>query len=221
MNEEKFEDRLLAELKGYVHGRAGQSAAAQPTRRTTSKRGAVWRLAGGVGVATAIAAAVFLADGSPTTSLNPGAAPTTPVTPIHVQNADFAVESEPASQTVAITILDGAKKPDADVLRNALAEAGVRAEVLTSVPTCRQLADIPGAPTPVPSASVQTVLDPVDQLISVGTVGDLVYKVDASPARTRNTTVWVMFSSSLSTIVVERALDSSPRPNCVPDASGS
>jgi hypothetical protein len=221
MNEANFEDRLLAELKGYVHVRAGQSAAAQASRRATSKRGAAWRLTGGVGVATAIAGAVFLANGSPTTSLNPGAAPTAPVAPIHVQNADFAVASEPATQTVEITILDGAKKPDADVLRNALAKAGVRAEVLTSVPTCRQLAKIPGAPAPVPSASVQTVLDPVDQLISVGAVGDLVYKVDASPARTRNTTVWVLFSSSLSTIVVQRALDSSPRPNCVPDVSVS
>jgi hypothetical protein len=222
MNDESFEDRLLTELKGYVDGRAGQSATGQAGRRATSKRRAPWRLAsGGVGVAAAIAVAVVLANGSPNTSLTPDAAPTTPVAPIQVQNADFAIESEPATETVEITILDGSKKPDVNTLRRALAEAGVSAEVLTSVPTCQQLVNIPSAPTPIPSASVQTALDPVDHLNFVGAKGDLVYTVDASPARTRNTTVWVMFSSSLSTIVVERALDSSPRPNCVPDTRSS
>ena len=216
MSTEQFEERLLLELKGYVNERSGQAVSQQQeSRRTTPKRRSPWRLAsGGISVAVAIALAVVVAnDGSLTgspASKAPSATATGPL--FHTRNAAFAIDAEP-SGAVTITILDGSEKPDVDAIRSDLARAGVHASVVTNVPTCQQLAaDSSGAPTPVGSAQAKAVTDAVDHPFFKN--GDLVYSVDTS-VNTRGTTLWIMFSSTLSTIFVERTADSGPQPDCL------
>lgn len=223
MSAERFEDRLLAELKGYVGERTGQAAAPQEGRRAGPRRRSTWRLAsGGLSVAAAIAVAAVVANvGSATGSAPASKAPaiaTTASGPLfHTRNAAFAIDAEP-SGVVDITILKGDEEPDIAALRSDLARAGVRASVVTNVPTCELLAQRPGAPSPVGSAQSDTVTDAADRPISINS--DFVYQVDAS-ADTRGTTLWIMFSSTLSTIFVERTVDSGPQPNCLANPTGN
>ena len=221
MSAEQFEDRLLAELKNHVTERSRSSepvaaaAAEQQGRRERTRHASPWRLAsGGITVAAAIAVAAVLANGgsatTPPVAQPPSATATGPF--FHARNAAFAIDAEP-SGAVDITILQGNEKPDVAALRTALAKAGVQAQVVTNVPTCQQLASIPGAPSPVGSAQANAVEDIVDRPLSDAN-GDLVFSVDTS-AHARGTTLWIMFSSTLSTIFVERTADSGPQPNCL------
>jgi hypothetical protein len=217
MSAEQFEDRLLAELKNHVTERSTSSEAVseQQGRRERTKRPSPWRLAsGGITVAVAVALAAVLANGgsstAPPTAQLPSATATGPL--FHARNAAFAIDAEP-SGSVDITILQGDEKPDVAALRAGLAKAGVQARVVTNVPTCQQLASSPGAPSPVGSAKADAVNDIVDHPLSDKN-GDLVFSVDTS-AHTRGTTLWIMFSSTLSTIFVERTVNSGPQPNCL------
>jgi hypothetical protein len=182
---------------------------------------------GGFGVAVTLAAATVLAYGSPT-----GTSATTPSTgstaaraasatgsgqPVHVENAAFAIDTVPPA-AVDITIFEGSERPDVDAIRGDLAKAGVYAEVLTDVPTCAQLAKTPGAPAPVDIYDVKPIVDASDHPFFKN--GDLVYSVDTS-ADIRGTTLWLMFSGTLSTMVVERSADSSPKPNCMLSTSST
>lgn len=217
MNADDFEERLLQELKGYVADRARDTAIGHRggTRATRPKRRPTWRLAGGgtaVAIATGVALMVVMSP-----SATPGAASVTePDRAFHARNAAFAIDAAP-SGAVDITILEGSDKPDIDALRSDLAKAGVDAKVATDVPTCQALAQSPGAPSPVDSAHVRFVTDRLD--FPFYRDGDLIYSVDASADKTRGTTLWIMFSSTLSTIVVERTTDSSPQPDCMPDST--
>jgi hypothetical protein len=231
MNAGHFEEELLQELKDYVTGRSGQAVVHRADRRAALRSRPHWRLAsGGVGIAAAaITVAAVLANGSPPlqssapqSSAPQSSAPqsssaheTGPL--FHVQDAGFAIDAEPTG-AVDITILDGSGEPDVNALRSDLAKAGVIARVMADVPTCRQLASSPGAPSPVGSAQAQAVSDPLDHPFYQD--GDLVYAVDASAA-TRGTTLWIMFSTTLSTLFVERTADQGPHLNCLPDATGN
>jgi hypothetical protein len=218
MSAEQFEDRLLAELKNHIteRSRSSEAAAEQQARRERTRHApSPWRLAGGgITVAAAIAVAAVLANGGSATT--PPAAQTPSVTaagPLyHARNAAFAIDAEP-SGSVDITILKGDEKPDVAALRTDLAKAGVQAQVATNVPTCQQLASSPGAPSPVDSAKSNAVDDIVDHPLSDAN-GDLVFSVDTS-AHARGTTLWIMFSGTLSTIFVERTADTGPQPNCL------
>lgn len=215
MSANQFEERLLLELKSYVNERSAEALDQQRGRRERPKRRSPWRLAsGGLTLAAAVAVAAMLANGGSSSGspASKAAPPVTAASPlVHIRNAAFAIDSEP-SGAVYITILRGSEKPDVDAIRGDLAKAGVQAEVVTDVPSCRQLASSPGAPSPVGSAQVDAVTDALDRPLSVD--GDLVYSVDAS-ADTRGTTLWIMFSGTLSTIFVERTADSGPQPNCL------
>jgi hypothetical protein len=221
MSAEQFEDRLLAELKHHVTERSRSSEAVavavaeQQGRRERTRHASPWRLAGSsITVAAAIAAAAVLANGGPPTAppaaQSPSATATGPL--FHAHNAAFAIDAEP-SGAVDITILQGNQKPDVAALRTALAKAGVQAQVVPNVPTCQQLASRPGAPSPVGSAQANAVADIMDRPLSDAN-GDLVFSVDTS-AHARGTTLWIMFSSTLSTIFVERTASSGPQPNCL------
>jgi hypothetical protein len=228
MSAKQFEERLLLELKDYVNERAAADPAAggRPEgrrARAERRRGSPWRLAsGGISVAVAIALAVVLTNGGspinssasnvPYTTKSTAPNPATSGPLVHVEDAGFAVDAEPAG-LVDITITQGWAKPDVDAIRAALAKAGISARVVADVPTCAQLQSSPGGPTPVSSAQAVPVLDPRDQLLT-NSAGDDVFQVDASAAA-RGTTVWILFSSTLSTMVTERLADSSPQPNCI------
>ena len=228
MNAEHFEERLLQELKSYVDERSAEAVGRRAPRRTMPRLSpssprprpghrTYLRLAlGGIGVAVAVAVGI-----AATLSVRPNTEQT-PYMPTagplpHAQNAAFAVEAQP-SGAVVIVILDGSGKPDTNALRSDLARAGVHARVMADVPTCAQLAKIPGAPTPVGSAQAQVVADPLD--FPFTDHGDLAYSVDAS-ARADGTTLTIMFSSTLATIFLERTASSGPLPNCLPDGAGS
>jgi hypothetical protein len=216
MSANQFEERLLLELKSYVNERSDEALDQQESqgRRVRPKRRSPWRLAsGGISVAAVVAVAAVLANGGASSGSPASKVPSTtaggPL--VHIRNAAFAIDSEP-SGAVDITILQGSEKPDVDAIRSDLAKAGVQAEVVTNVPSCQQLASSPGAPSPVGSAQVDAVIDALDRPLSVN--GDLVYSVDAS-ADTNGTTLWIMFSSTLSTIFVERTANLGPQPNCL------
>lgn len=212
MNADNFEERLLQELKGHVADRARDAAIGHRggSRVMRPKRRPTWRLAGG-GAAIAVGAAALVVMNS---SATPGPASATGSGhTFHAQNAAFAIDAAP-SGAVDITILKGSDKPDIGALRSDLAQAGVDAKVATDVPTCQALAQSPGAPSPVDSAHLRFVTDRLDYPFYRN--GDLIYSVDASAEKTRGTTLWIMFSSTLSTIVVERTLDSGPQPDCLP-----
>jgi hypothetical protein len=225
MSTERFEERLLRELKGYIEERPAPDGAVgdQDGRGARSGRRSPWRLAGsGISVAATVAVAVVAVGtigGSPSGAAASKVPAATAAGPLfHAQSAAFAIDVV-ASGAVDITILKGSEKPDVDALRGDLAKAGVHARLLTNVPTCRQLADRPGAPTPVESAQANAVIDMADRPLP-DKDGDLVYSLDTSAA-TRGTTLWIMFSSTLSTIFVERTTDSGPQPNCLTSTTGS
>jgi hypothetical protein len=231
MSAKQFEERLLLELKDYVNERSTQAAARPEGRRSRAERRArsassPWRLAsGGISLAAVIALAVVLTDGGApsgssaanvpftTTATAPDPATAGPL--YHVEDAGFAVDAE-ASGVVDITITEGSAQPDVDAVRSALAKAGIVAKVLANVPTCAELKTLqntPGAPTPVESAQADAVTDMKDQLLT-DSAGDEVFQLDRSAA-THGTTVWILFSSTLSTMATERLTDSSPKPNCL------
>jgi hypothetical protein len=169
-----------------------------------------WRLVGG-GVAAALTAVTLTAHSTPPSGTTSG---TVDTRPLHVLDAGFAIDSDHKG-SVDITILQGSGQPEAEVLRSDLAVAGVDAKVMLNVPTCRQLAESPGAPSPVYSAESEPVADTLDYPFYEK--GHLIYSVDTS-AKTRGTTLWIMFSGTLSTIYIERTADSGKQPNCTPDA---
>jgi hypothetical protein len=224
MKAESFEGRLLEELKGYVDERSTRAVGRPEGRRATAARvaratrRAHWRLAGlGVGAAAAITAAAVVANSSSAGSPDLQGGTSSSASGqfyhfYHAQNAGFAIDSEP-SGAVEITIVDGSEEPDVDAMRSELAKAGVHAKVLTNVPTCQQLARTPGAPAPIGSGV--PIAAPADVLDHPDIQGDkVIYSVDAHP-KTPDTTLWIMFSSTLSTITMERILDSGPQPNCL------
>jgi hypothetical protein len=225
MSANRFEERLLLELKGYVAEQSDLAAGRQGQkgrRRVRSKRRATWRLASvGVSVAAALAVFATMAGGGALPGMPTSTAPSRPTESgplVHIRNAAFAIDSEP-SGTVDITILQGDEKPDVDAIRNDLAKAGVAAKVVTNVPSCQQLASSPGAPSPVGSAQADIVADVWDHPLAESGNG-LGYSVDRS-ANTRGTTLWIMFSSTLSTIFVERTTDAGPQPNCLSNMTGN
>lgn len=222
MSANQFEERLLLELKGYVAEQSNQAVGRQEGRRRVRSKRRSSRLArGGLTVAAAVAVTAVLANGGALPGMPTPTAPSRATVSgplVHIRNAAFAIDSEP-SGTVDITILQGDEKPDVDAIRSDLAKAGVAAEVVTNVPNCQQLASRPGAPSPVGSARAGIVADVWDHPLSMSD-GGLGYSVDRS-ASTRGTTLWIMFSSTLSTIFVERTTDSGPQPNCLSTMTGS
>lgn len=209
MNAENFEERLLQELKGYV-GTGTTTERRLEGRRatTTAKRRSSWRLAGGgIGVAAVMGLAMAMTTGSAASSNASGADAV-----VHFQNANFTVDSQP-SGAVVITILNGKGLPDVPALRDALTKAGIAAKVLTGVPTCQELAQRPGTPSPAYSAAVNYAQDSSD-FPTTAANGDFAYSVDTSP-QTQGTTLWIMFSGTLSTMVVERTHDWGLQPNCI------
>jgi hypothetical protein len=147
MNTQGFEERLMQELKSYVHDQATQHAATDSRTQDEADTASVdgrrvvrprpRAIAVGTGVAAVIAAAAYLA-GSIGTTAGTGAAGGSPAVHrqlIHSANAAYDVQQEPDG-TVKLTILDENGKADVNTLRNDLAKAGVNARVLSDVRDC-------------------------------------------------------------------------------------
>ncbi|HEU5331708.1 MAG TPA: hypothetical protein VFU73_03065, partial [Actinocrinis sp.] len=177
MNTERFEERLMLELKSHVRERAQARQAAEDgvaagvetlvARRRGRRRPRFGTVAGAAGLTAAIAAAVVtstsgtLADGAPHHPL------------FHAVNAAYSVQQEPTG-LVKLTILDANGRPNVDELRSDLAKAGINAKVLADVPDCQhpQPRPSPGeTPLPLPPADAVTAHSAIEN-------GKLVFYMD-------------------------------------------
>lgn len=195
MNTERFEDRLMLELKARVRERARERQAAPQSvtagvdalvaRRTVRRRLRFGTIAAATGLTAAIATAVFTA----TSSTMAGGAQH-PL--FKVANAAYAVQQEQTG-IVKLTILDGDGRPNVDELRADLAKAGIDARVLADVPDCQR---------PQPRQSPELgLLPPADAQAPRGDIedGKLVYYIDPRSV-VPGVTFSIMFGSSLQTI---------------------
>jgi hypothetical protein len=232
MNAQRFEERLMHELKSYVQERARaphEQAAEFGTQRsadvgtgtgtdtgTGTSASALIRHGGrrphprprtvaavGAGVTAAIAAAVL-------TTGAVGTAGTAPHALFHVANAAYAVQQEPAG-VVKLTILDANGRPDVNALRRDLAKAGVDARVLADVAPCSHPLAHP-RPTPRSLPPVPPVPDRIEF-----ENGRLVYYLNTGEV-TQGTTLSILFGHNLGTIGVALSA-SDDLPTCMPTAT--
>jgi len=195
MTTERFEDRLMLDLKARVRERAQERRAAPESvaagvdalvaRRTGRRRLRFGTIAAATGLTAAIATTVFTA----TSSTMAGGAHH-PL--FKVANAAYAVQQEPTG-IVKLTILDGDGRPNADELRADLAKAGINARVLADVPDCQR-------PQPHPSPDLG-LLPPADAQAPRGGIedGELVYYIDPRSV-VPGVTFSVLFGKSLRTL---------------------
>jgi hypothetical protein len=170
MNTERFEERLMQELKSYVRlrgqdqlsatGESDAAAAVDEPAPVEAYQAAIGRPAGrlrvrprtlavAAGLTAAIGAAVLA--GTTAATNNADRRPAQPL--FYVANAAYSVKQEPQG-IVKLTILDADGKPDADTLRSDLAKAGVNARVLSDVPDCRSPQPRPSPETQLPPAGL-------------------------------------------------------------------
>ena len=196
MNTERFEERLMLELKTRVRERAQERQAGEEgvaagvdtlvARRRGRYRPRFGTVAAATGLTAAITAAVLTATGSPL------AAGARQHALFHMATAAYAVQQEPTG-IVKLTILDGDGRPNADELRADLAKAGINARVLTDVPDCQR-------PQPHPSPDLG-LLPPADAQAPRGGIedGKLVYYIDPRSV-VPGVTFSVLFGKSLRTL---------------------
>ena len=149
MNAERFEERLMHELKNHVRQRDIQTAAdhdhapdAETVRRLDPRPRRRFAIVGlSVGI-SAVAAGVITA-----VVLTPSAAPNADHSLFRAANAAYAIQQEP-SGIVKFTILDASGRPNVEDLRRDLADAGINARVVADVPSCPNLPAAPATPTP-------------------------------------------------------------------------
>jgi len=204
MNAERFEERLMHELKSYVQERAPRQGAIEddapaPIAAAYSGRGAARPrlfarlrprtvVIAGAGFATAVAvsAAVFTAGTAATGAANAGAK-SHPL--YYAANAAYSVRQQPDG-IIKLTILDENGRPDVDTLRSDLAKAGVKASVRADVPDCRGPQPHP-SPDPRLLPPPNTVPDRVER-----ENGKLVYYLDPREV-VPGVTFSVMYGKSL------------------------
>ncbi|HEV2346259.1 MAG TPA: hypothetical protein VGS97_19325, partial [Actinocrinis sp.] len=227
-NAERFEERLMYELKSHVQERAQALAHERVQEREVpggGRRLARARprprprprtvVAASAGLAAVIAAAVLITGNTAaTSSAGTGgdagrivvSVSGTPRALVHIANAAYTVQQEPAG-IVKLTILDARGKPDVNALRRDLAAAGVDARVLADLAVCR---------SPLPSSSPGIELLPPAKLPPDRVTfenGKLVYYLDTNEV-SPGMTLSILFGDSLGTIGV--ALTSTDAlPTCI------
>jgi hypothetical protein len=227
MTTDGFEERLMRELRTYVHERAQErpqaddaTAAADGGAYLTNAAGADHRGArprllaiGACLAATAAAAAVAVFSAGTTTGVAgtaPGATAQAPL--FQAVNAAYTVQQEPAG-VVKLTILDASGRPDVEALRSDLAQAGVNASVIVNVPPCTR-------PQPHPRATSRPGLPPANLVPDrVGEEnGQEVYYLDTKEV-TPGTTFSLLFGQTLGEITVGLSPPGYPLLTCIPNAT--
>jgi hypothetical protein len=209
---ERFEERLMAELKTRVRERAqerqagAESVAAGVDALVARQRGRprlrlrLRTVAVPMGLAVVIATAVFTAANT-----NVGGA-TSQHLLYSVDNAAYAVQKEPTG-IVKLTILDANGRPNVDEMRSDLANAGITARVLADVPYCQHPQSHPSPDT--------TRLPPADAAVPRSDIenGRLVYYIDPRSV-VPGVTLSVMFGSNLRYVWMELSA-SNDVPTCL------
>ncbi|MGW1617492.1 hypothetical protein ACWCQZ_51305, partial [Streptomyces sp. NPDC002285] len=156
MNPERFEERLMHELKNHVQERA-QQAGAEETAGVQPGRSRRVRW-----VPVAVAAGLTAAVAATTLALGQSASQDAGGGMGRITNVAYTLEQQDAGK-VKIIIEDPSGKPDAEGLRRDLARMGVKARVLLGDPECPAFRPPAGATgksaeatAPTPSASLPT-----------------------------------------------------------------
>ncbi|GGT01984.1 hypothetical protein [Streptomyces chromofuscus] len=138
MNSERFEERLMHELKDHVRQRAepaGMRATAD-ARPVTSRRVRWVLVAVAGGMAAAVAGTTLtLAPSRPNTEAGPASSSPDGRTVGRIANVAYTVEQQGTGK-VKLTIEDPSRRPDAEALSRDLARVGVRAKVLLGDSDC-------------------------------------------------------------------------------------
>ncbi|MET7551867.1 hypothetical protein ABZS94_40455 [Streptomyces sp. NPDC005500] len=172
MNTERFEERLMHELKNHVEQHAQlvgteETAGVRPVRNRRVR----WVPVGLIAGLTAAAAATTFTLGqsaSPDAAGGMAASPRGSQSLGRIAHTTYTLEQEPAGE-VKLTIEDPSGKPNVDGMRQDLARMGLRAKVLLGDPNCPSPQSTPqsdtdsgataGSPAPTFSAPVDTSTD--------------------------------------------------------------
>ncbi|MGW8355519.1 hypothetical protein [Streptomyces wedmorensis] len=144
MNPERFEERLMHELKNHVEQRAQDTSAAERAPRPSRIHRRSWVPAGlTAGLAASVAAAVLVLNpaggaGSAAAGRNTAESPVTADDSLdRISTVAYTLKRDPHG-TVNVTIRDaGAERPDLTRLQQDLKRMGVNARVYQDDPTCQ------------------------------------------------------------------------------------
>ncbi|MFJ9752931.1 hypothetical protein [Streptomyces chartreusis] len=167
MNPERFEERLMHELKNHVEQRAQQAGTEQTAgvRSARSRRVRWVPIAVAAGLTAAVAATTLTLGQSPNAGGSQAKSSGTGQSLGRITNVAYTLEQQDTGK-VKLTIEDPSGKPDVKGMRRDLARMGVRAKVLLGDPECPAFrppagasdenseAAAPPSSAPTPSASV-------------------------------------------------------------------
>ncbi|WP_369275908.1 hypothetical protein AB5J55_43640 [Streptomyces sp. R11] len=161
MNPERFEERLMHELKNHVQRAQQEGAEETAAPRPARSRRVRWvPVTVGAGLTAAAAITALILGQAPNAGGGQAVSSGTGQSLGRITNVAYTLEQQNTGK-VKLTIEDPSGKPDVEAMRRDLAHMGVRAKVLLGDPECLSSPPPAGAgdgspETPAPQSSAPT-----------------------------------------------------------------